>query len=52
MIGLFENIFWICMSIISIGLLLVVSIEIYIYAWNRISKFRKGRKNENCSNRT
>ena len=52
MIGLFENIFWICMSIISIGLLLVASIEIYIYIWNRISKLRKGRKNENCSNRT
>ena len=44
MIELFENTFWICMSIISIGLLLVASIEIYIYAWNRINKLRKGRK--------
>ena len=52
MVELFENVFWICMSIISIGLLLVTSIEIYIYAWNRISKLRKERKNENCSNRT
>ena len=44
MVELFENVFWICMSITSIGFLLVASIEIYIYAWNRISKLRKGRK--------
>ena len=44
MVELFENIFWICMSIVSIEFLLVASIEIYIYIWNRISKLRKGRK--------